>query len=150
MGRPAQNPPMIDSRAVRNLVQAQAIRSATVVGQGGAWAVCVRYGTQERAIASTRGSLRTWRRLDSATAFIREELDLSHFQVDASSHDPDATGHTRPDQAERLRRQREAAAHDAWFRAEVEAGLAEAGRDEVITADEAYAAIEAAISAASR
>jgi len=91
--------------------------------------------------------VRTWRHLDSVAAFVRQDLALARFEVDASSHDSQASGHTRPDQAERMRRQHEAAEHDAWFRAEVEAGLAEAGRDEVTTADEAYAAIETAIAA---
>lgn len=149
MPRSERIPEMIDSRAVRNLVEAQAIRSATVLGQPGGWAVLVRYGALERAVASTRRQLRTWRHLNSAAAFVQGELGLARFEVDASGHE-EAVGHRRPDQAERLRRQREAVDHDAWFRAEVQAGLAEADRDELIEADEAFAAVEAAIAAASQ
>lgn len=149
MSRSERIPEMIDSRAVRNLVEAQAIRSATVLGQPGGWAVLVRYGALERAVASTRRQLRTWRHLNSAAAFVQGELGLARFEVDASGHE-EAIGHRRPDQAERLRRQREAAEHDAWFRAEVQAGLAEADRGDVIEADEAFAAVEAAIVAATR
>lgn len=149
MSRSERIPEMIDSRAVRNLVEAQAIRSATVLGQPGGWAVLVRYGALERAVASTRRQLRTWRHLNSAAAFVQGELGLARFEVDASGHE-EAGGHRRPDQAERLRRQREAADHDAWFRAEVQAGLEEADRDELIEADEAFAAVEAAIVAATQ
>lgn len=118
-------PEMIGSRAVRSLVEAQAIRSATVLGQPGGWVVLVRYGGLERAVASTRRQLRTWRHLNSAAAFVQGELGLARFEVDASGHE-EAVGHRRPDQAERLRRQREAADHDAWFRAEVEEAIREA------------------------
>ena len=148
MAQSGQIPEMIDSRSVRNLVEAEAISGATVLGRPGGWAVVIRYGALERAIASTRRQLRTWRHLDSAAAFVREELGLARFEVDASGHDPATGGYRRPDQAERLRRQREAAEYDAWFRAEVAAGVAEADRGELIDSDEAFAAVEAAIATA--
>ena len=48
------------------------------------------------------------------------------------------------DDAAKSRRQREAAEHDAWFRAEAQAGIEEADRGEVVDADEAYEAAMAA------
>lgn len=121
-------PDLIAGKAVRSLVEAQAIRAATILGQPGGWAVLVRYGTAERAIAAQRSRrMRLWRNIATAVAFVRDELGLPRFEVDASSHDATG-GNSRPDTAARQRRAHEAAAHDAWFRSEVEktiAGLAD-------------------------
>ena len=117
-------PEIIDGKAVQSLVEAQAIRGAVVLGQPGGWAVLVRYGALERAIAAQRARKpRLWRNLATAAAFVRDELGLARFEVNALEHAPDAITRKRPDQAERLRKQREAAEHDAWFRAEVQKTL---------------------------
>jgi hypothetical protein len=50
------------------------------------------------------------------------EVDTAHWTPDAETNG----GRSRPDTAERQRRAHAAAEHDAWFRAEVEQGLAEA------------------------
>ncbi|RWI14082.1 hypothetical protein [Mesorhizobium sp.] len=113
-------PDIIDGKAVKSLVDAQAIQGAVVLGQPGGWAVLVRYGAMERAISAQRARRpRLWRNLNTAAAFVREELGVPRFEVDTADYDPDAVERKRPDQAERLRRQREAAEHDAWFRSEV-------------------------------
>lgn len=113
-------PDIIDGKAVKSLVDADAIQSAVVLGQPGGWAVLVRYGANERAVSAQRAQRpRLWRNLNTAAAFVREELHVSRFEVDTAGYDPDAIERKRPDQAERLRRQREAIEHDAWFRAEV-------------------------------
>lgn len=113
-------PDTIDGKAVKSLVDAHAIQSAVVLGQPGGWAVLVRYGANERAVSAQRVRRpRLWRNLNTAAAFVREELGVSRFEVDTADYDPDAIERKRPDQAERLRRQREAAEHDAWFRSEV-------------------------------
>lgn len=115
---------IIDSKAVKNLVDAQAIRQAVVLGQRGGWAVLVRYGTQERVIAAQRSRrMRLWRNLNTAATFVREELQMPRFEVDTAEYDPQAATRKRPDQAERLRQQHAAAEHDAWFRAEVQKTL---------------------------
>lgn len=113
-------PDTIDGKAVKSLVDARAIQSAVVLGQPGGWAVLVRYGANERAVSAQRTRQpRLWRNLNTAAAFVREELGVSRFEVDTADYDPEAIERKRPDQAERLRRQREAAKHDAWFRSEV-------------------------------
>lgn len=124
MTPPAPAPEIIDGKAVKSLVEAEAIRGAVVRGQPGGWAVVVRLGSGERAVAAQRTRRpRLWRNLNTAAAYVRDELGLSRFEVDAAGHDPEAVARKRPDQAERLRRQHEAAAHDAWFRAEVQKTL---------------------------
>ncbi len=120
-------PGIIDGKAVRSLVEAHAIHGAVVLGQPGGWAVLVRYGDLERAVAAQRARKpRLWRNLATAAAFVRDELRVARFEVDTLQHDPAAAPRKRPDQAERLRQQRHAAEHDAWFRGEVEKSLARA------------------------
>ena len=121
------HPEIIDGKAVQSLVEAHAIRGATVLGQKGGWAVLVRYGALERAVAAQRARTpRLWRNLATAAAYVREELGLARFEVDAQAHEPDVGARRRPDQAERMKQRHEAAEHDAWFRAEVEKGIARA------------------------
>jgi hypothetical protein len=118
---------IIDGKAVQSLVDAHAIRGATVLGQRGGWAVLVRYGAYKRVVAAQRSRRpRLWRNLATAAAYVREELGLARFEVDAQAHEPDAAARRRPDQTERLRLAHEAAEHDRWFREQVEIGLKEA------------------------
>lgn len=117
-------PEIIDGKAVKSLAEARAIRSVLVLGRPGGWSVVVRYGEAERTVAAQRSRRpRLWRNLATAAAYVRHELGLERFEVDTADHDPEAIERKRPDQTERLRRQREAAAHDGWFRAEVQRTL---------------------------
>jgi hypothetical protein len=115
---------IIDGKAVRSLAEAHAIQGAVVFGQPGGWAVLVRYGTVERAVAAQRSHQpRLWRNLNTAVSFVREELGMPRFEIDTVDYDPAAIERKRPDQAERLRQQQEAAAYDTWFRAQVQEAL---------------------------
>ena len=126
MAHSVQQPEIIDGKAVQSLVEAQAIRGATVLGQPGGWAVLVRYGGMERAVAAQRARKpRLWRNLATAATYVREELGVARFEVDALGHEP-GTGARRPDQAARMKAKNEAAEHDRWFRGQVEQGVMEA------------------------
>lgn len=129
----------IDGKTVKNLAEAHAIKGAVVVGQPGGWSVLVRYGAVERAVAAQRSQQpRLWRNLNTAVSFVREELRMPRFEIDTVDYDPDAIERKRPDQAERLRQQQEAAAYDAWFRAQVQEALdgIEDGTNRVIPEEE--------------
>jgi hypothetical protein len=120
-------PEIIDGKAVKSLVEAKAVSGATILGQPGGWAVVIRYGAMERAVAAQRSQrMRLWRNLNTAANFVREELGVGRFEVETAEHDPSVNEIKRPDQSERLRRQQEAVEHDAWFRAQVEQSLKEA------------------------
>lgn len=124
-------PDTIDGKAVQSLVEAHAIRGATVLGQPGGWAILVRYGAVERAVAAQRARKpRLWRNLATAATFVREELGVARFEVDALNHEPDADRRRRPDQAARMKQKHEAGEHDAWFRGEVEKSLTRADSGE--------------------
>ena len=126
-------PATIDGKAVRTLVEARAIRGATILGRPGGWAVLVRYGDSERAVAAQRAHQpRLWRNLNSAAAYVRDDLGVMRFEVDAAGHLPDANPRRRPDQAAALRRAHAAAEHDRWFRAEIEQAVAEADAPDAI------------------
>ena len=114
----------IDGKAVKNLAGAHALNGAVVLGQPGGFAVLVKYGVTERAIAAQRSRrMRIWRNLNTAVAYVRDELGLARFEIDMTGHDPDAVERKRPDTAERQRQIHEAADHDIWFRGEVQKAL---------------------------
>ena len=133
MPRTHTAPEIIDGKAVKSLVEAHAIRGATILGQPGGWAVLVRFGMAERAIAAQRARQpRLWRSLETAATYVREALGVPRFDVDSIAHTPDASTRRRPDQAEALRRAHQAAGHDAWFRTEVEKAVAEADAPDAV------------------
>lgn len=118
------NAATIDGRLVKGLVEARAVTGAVVRGQAGGFAVVVRYGHQERTIVAQRsGNTRLWRNLNTAAAYVQNELGVERFEVDMRELDISADDRSRPDTAERQRQLREAAEHDAWFRAQVQEAL---------------------------
>ncbi|WP_445678953.1 hypothetical protein [Radicibacter daui] len=136
----------IDGKAVRNLADARALSGAVVIGQPGGFAVLVRYGATERAVAAQRSRrVRLWRNLNTAAAYVREELGFERFEIDLTQHDPAAVQRKRPDTAERQRQLREAAEHDAWFRSQVQLALdgIEEGSNQPVAGDEWEARVRA-------
>jgi len=127
-------PQTIDHGTLTRLVEAGAVRAASVVGQAGGWALAVQYGVAERFLAAQRtGQLRLFRKLESVMAYLKG-LGINRFEVDASAYDAAEAKrhHKRPDRAEALRRAHEAAEHDAWFRGEVQKALDEANQPDAV------------------
>jgi hypothetical protein len=146
MPRAYASPEIVDGKTVKDLVDARSIRGAVILGRPGGWSIVVRYGAVERSVAAQRSDHpRLWRNLNTAVAFVRDELGISRFEVDTAGYDPDAVQRKRPDQTERLRRQHEAAAHDAWFRGQVEEALdgIEDGTNPTVPEDEARRRLDA-------
>jgi hypothetical protein len=136
----------VDGKTVKSLVEAHAVHGAVVLGRPGGWGILVRYGNAERAVAAQRSdSPRLWRNLNTAVAFVRNELGVSRFEIDTAEYDPEAIERKRPDQAERLRQQHEAAAHDAWFRKEVQEALdgIDDGSNPIVPEEEARLRLDA-------
>ena len=121
------NTEMIDHTTLTRLVEAGAIHATVVVGQPDGWNVSVKYGTTERLLGAQRSrQVRLFRKLETVVAYLKA-IGISHFEVDTANYEPDTSNHrSRPDRAEALRHAHEAAAHDQWFRAQVEAALKEA------------------------
>lgn len=114
----------IDHGTLSRLVEAGAVRGAHIVGQHGGWAVMVRYGLIERPLAAQRSrQVRLFRKFETLVTYLKG-IGISKFDVDASCYDADVVHATRrPDRAEALKRAHEAAAHDAWFREQVQASI---------------------------
>lgn len=114
----------IDHGTLTRLVEAGAVRGAHIVGQSGGWAVLVKYGMTERPLAAQRSrQVRLFRRFETLVSYLRG-IGIARFDVDAAGYDAAAaTVQRRPDRADALKRAHEAAAHDAWFRAQVQASI---------------------------
>jgi hypothetical protein len=117
----------IDHTTLSRLVEAGAVRGAHVVGHEGGWSVTIRYGKAERALAAQRSrQVRLFKRMETLVSYLRD-VGISRFDVDAADYALETVKtHSRPDRAEALRRAHQAAAHDAWFREQVEIALKEA------------------------
>ena len=119
---------IIDGKAVRTLVDAEAWQGARIVGRSGGWGVVVRYGAMESAVAAQRSRQpRLWRNLNTAVDYVRGELGVSSFEVDTAGHDPEASARRRPDVAARLKG---ALSYDAWARADIAQAVEEAQNPE--------------------
>lgn len=120
----------IDTSMAKRMVEASAIRGASIIGQPGGWSVVLKLGLQERPLGAQRSDKpRTWRSLDRAVAYLKNELHIARFDLlDATNHSELALleGKSREDASERLRLAHEAAGHDKWFRAQVDLAIKEA------------------------
>lgn len=123
----------IDHATLARLVEAGAVRAAHVIGQEGGWGLIVNYGTLERPLAAQRsGKVRLFRKLETVTTYL-QEIGIHRFDVDASRYAAgEGVPHKRPDRAEALRRAHEAAAHDRWFREQVQQALDEADKPDAV------------------
>jgi len=115
----------IDHGTLSRLVEAGAVKGAHVVGQGGGWAILVKYGLHERPLATRGREVRHFRKLETLVSYLKR-IGIARFDVDAASYDPaEAPKNARPDRSEALKHAHEAAAYDAWLRDKVAASLAD-------------------------
>jgi len=117
----------IDQNTLARLVEAGAVRGASIIGQPGGWGVVVQYGMTERALAAKRGAVRNFARFETLVGYLKK-IGIAKYQVDATQYDPVTVKEERfrENAAERMRHAHEAAAHDKWFRGQVEQALQEA------------------------
>jgi hypothetical protein len=123
----------IDHATLQRLAEAGAVRAAAAIGQPGGWGIVVKYGMAEHALAAQRGKkVRVFRKLETVVSYLKS-VGISRFEVDTAQYEPNSkTHHARPDRAQALRQAHEAAAHDRWFREQVETALKEADRSETV------------------
>src|SRR3546814_8246120 len=108
------------------MAEAGTILGVSVIGQPGGWSVILKMDRTQKPLGAQKADRpRTWRSLDTLTEYLRKDLHIVHIDAVDGTHYSSA-GATRPDAAARMKRAHEAAAHDAWFRAEVDAGIKEA------------------------
>jgi hypothetical protein len=114
----------IDHVTLKRLVEAGAVRGASIVGQPGGWGVVVQYGMTERVLAAKRGAVRIFRKFETLVAYLKE-IGIARYQVDATQFDPVAhkTERKREDAAERMKNAHEAAAYKGWLTKEVQESI---------------------------
>jgi len=110
----------IDHVTLQHLVEAGAVRGASIVGQPGGWGVVVQYGMTERVLSARRGSVRKFRKFETLVSYLRG-IGIAKFEVDATQFDPDApkTERKRIDASERMKRAHEAVAYKTWLTEQV-------------------------------
>lgn len=119
----------IDTATARRMADAGAIRGVAIIGQPTGWSVMLKVGMTEKPLGGQRTDKpRTWRSLDTLTEYLREDLHIMRVDgIDATHYGAgDVAKRSRPDAAARMKRAHEAAAHDAWFKGEVEQAIKEA------------------------
>ena len=100
---------------LRELVEAGSIRSAAIVGLPGGYAVQVRYGMSDRALAARTGEVRVFAKIDAATKTLRG-LGVVKAELDLSGYSPGSVlSKRRPDRAQALKDAHKAL-HDKSFR----------------------------------
>jgi hypothetical protein len=114
---------------LRAATQAGGITSVTLRAEGGAFVVAVatRNGDDGVLVATRTKQPRRFTDLRKAMLLLRA-MGIASVQVDATHWKPDegVAGTPRPDRSEAMKRAHEAAAHDRWFRAQVEEALRDA------------------------
>lgn len=118
----------VDHATLQRMHAAGVITDATLVAEPAGWAVVVQVRRTQYPLAAKRGGIRLWAKMKSAARYLREEMGLAEFRVDARHYDVEQIQATRrrPDAAAKLKRAHAAAEHEAWFRGQVEAAVAAA------------------------
>lgn len=136
--RPTGQPAVLQLATARELIDAGSVRTVELVGQPGGYAVVLHVGMQQRPLgAKNSAGARVFTRLETAVSTLRE-LGVVQFVVDASNHGPSLVQRRRPDASRQLTEAHRARAHDKWFRAQVEAALANPNR-KTVDAETAHA-----------
>lgn len=140
---------LIAPQSLKDLVDANAIRHATVVADKDVYKVTVKYGMVERTVSvrTREGQIkeRLFTSLDAVARFMREKVHLAQYEVNAANFDPSAKTTKRPDTARRLTEAHAALSHSQWLEQKVNAsraGLAD-GTNQRIAPDE-WAKVRAA------
>lgn len=78
----------ITEATLRELLDSGAVRAVTIVAQGNAWAVQVEVGTRWRVLRSARDDVRWWKSLDRLARWLRGDLGIAEWSVDARQYAP--------------------------------------------------------------
>lgn len=116
----------ISHSSLKLLVESGSVRSAIAIAEGDCWSLVVRFGRSEKTLISKNGKVRAWRKLDTLAKYITKDLGISRFETDGSDYDPTHKSLKRPDSSAVLKKTHAAAAHDRWFKDQVEDAVKEA------------------------
>lgn len=105
---------------------ASAIRGAFIIGRPGGCSVTLRLGRVEKHLGTRcTDNPRTWRSLDARMDYLHDKLQIVRVDLLDATQDSEGDMSRRPrqDAAQQMKRAHEAAAYDAWFRAQVRATI---------------------------
>lgn len=134
----------IKLESLRDLVAAGSVKSATILGQKGGYAVVASVGLQQRLLGTKYGEVRMFASTDTAVKALRE-VGLSHFSLDVTHYEEGRLRAARPDVTHKAQQASAALAHDRWFREQVQSALDSDARGEMAWHDHdtLWAALEA-------
>lgn len=116
----------ISQTTLITLVEADAIQSASVVGEASGFYIAVKYGEREKVLTARTGKVRFFRSMDTVVDYLRKTIGLGRFNVNMDNYDPaqmKEAGRKRPDRTEAMKKVNQAVERDKWFRQQVELGL---------------------------
>lgn len=116
----------ISQTTLKTLVEADAIHSASVVGEASGFYIAVKYGETEKVLTARAGNVRFFRSMDTVVDYLRKTIGIGRFSVEMANYDPEQmkdTGRKRPDRKEAMLKVNQAVERDKWFRQQVEQGL---------------------------
>ena len=116
----------ISQTTLKTLVEADAIHSASVVGEASGFYIAVKYGETEKVLTARAGNVRFFRSMDTVVDYLRKTIGIGRFNVEMANYDPEQmkdTGRKRPDRKEAMLKVNQAVERDKWFRQQVEKGL---------------------------
>ncbi len=138
----------ISQTTLISLVEADAIRSASVVGEASGFYIAVKYGETEKVLTARTGKIRFFRSMDTVVDYLRKTIGIGRFNVDMDNYDPEQmkdAGRKRPDRKEAMKKVNQAVEHDKWFRQQVELGLKSVNEGKTRPATEFFNELESRI-----
>ena len=135
----------ISQTTLKTLVEADAIRSASVVGETSGFYIAVKYGETEKVLTARAGNVRFFRSMDTVVDYLRKTIGIGRFSVDMANYDPDRmkdAGRKRPDRKEAMKKVNQAVERDKWFRQQVEIGLKSVEKGKTRPANEFFNELE--------
>lgn len=119
---------LLSAQSLKELVQAKAIRQATVVADKHVYQLWIQVGDAQRMVSvrtrEGKTQVRAFSSLDAAARFLREKVQLDHYTVDAANFAPGTPRVKRPDTAQRLRGAHASLSHTQWLEQKVNASRA--------------------------
>ena len=98
----------INHNALKLLIEADAVDSATVIANADQWTLKITFDDAEKTIlAKNSGKARIWRKLDTLAKYL-SGLGINRFETDLVNYDPSQKTLTRPDSSAILKRTHEA------------------------------------------
>lgn len=138
----------ISQTTLKTLVEADAVRSASVVGEASGFYIAVKYGETEKVLTARTGKIRFFRSMDTVVDYLRKTIGIGRFNVDMKNYDPEQmkdAGRKRPDRKEAMKKVNLAVERDKWFREQIEMGLKSVEDGNIRPAKEFFSELESRI-----